>query len=151
MTLTPSNSHMFFAYHIRSVFLTSEVVLRKVLKDRGLSLDHFHVLRCDWKQVETSFDDIKAHAMLTRQEAHQSISDLISQDLIVRGEKQNHYLLSPEGVTKRKQVLELYSAHLSEFTEGLSQKEIESALSSLLKIQNNIHQHVSGNIDKVSV
>ena len=141
MKLNLGNKQMFFAYHIRSAFKTCELALKDLLEEKNLSPEHFYVLRCDWKPVETGFEDIKAHAMLTIEEANEAISDLVSKKYVVRGTKENHYSLSPEGAIVRNNILELYTAHIAKLTEGISENAIESGLSSLLKIQNNIHRN----------
>lgn len=139
MTLKPRNSDMFFAYHIRSAYLTFEDVLRDMLSEREISLEHFYVLRCDWKTAGIAFDDIMAHAMLTREVALQTVSDLISKGYIKEDEN-GLYALSSQGVNLRTQLLEAYRSQLSKATEGLSKFDIETALSGLLKVQNNLQQ-----------
>ena len=140
MTLKPRNSDMFFAYHIRSAFLKSESVLQEVLAGWNLSLDHFYVLRCDWNAEGVSLDEITAHSMLTRQDASQALTDLVAKDYVVKGFKEGLYSLSAQGSALRNQALEAYHVHISKLTDGLSEKVIETALSSLLTVQNNIQQ-----------
>ena len=138
MTLKPRNSDMFFAYHIRSAFLKSESVLQEVLAGWNLSLDHFYVLRCDWNAEGVSLDEITAHSMLTRQDASQALTDLVAKDYVVKGFKEGLYSLSAQGSALRNQALEAYQVYISKLTDGLSEKVIETALSSLLTVQNNI-------------
>ena len=138
MTLEVSNSHIFFAYHIRSAYLTFEASLRKILAEWDLSPRNFYVLRCDWKPEETSLDEIMAHSMLTRKDASQALADLIAKDYVVKGFKEGLYSLSAQGSALRNQALEAYHVHISKLTDGLSDKVIETALSSLLTVQNNI-------------
>lgn len=140
MTLKPSNAHMFFAYHLRSASLKSETALREALNEWNLSLDHFYVLRCDWSADEASLDEIMAHSMLTREDANQALDDLIAKDCVFKGSKDEFYSLSPEGKSLRNQSLEAYHALVSKSTDGLSEKVIETALSSLLTFQDNIQQ-----------
>lgn len=133
-----SNSHMFYAYHMRSAFLVFEQALREMLKDRDVTPESFYVLRCDWTPEETAFDDIRAHAILSKEEAIQSVNTLIAKGYLVKGAADGFYALSPQGRTLRTQLLEAYHEYISKATEGLSEKTIETALSSLLKVQNNL-------------
>lgn len=140
MTLDSSNHHMFFAYHIRSAFLKSESVLQEVLAGWNLSLDHFYVLRCNWNAEGVSLDEITAHSMLTRQDVSQALTDLITKNCVSKGAKDGFYSLSPQGSMLRNQTLEAYQVYIAKLTDGLSDKVIETALSSLLTVQNNIQQ-----------
>lgn len=138
MTLKIGNVHMFFAYHMRSASLKSESALREALNEWNLSLDHFYVLRCDWKPEGASLDEITAHSMLTRQDASQALADLIVKNCVSKGSKDGFYSLSPQGSMLRNQTLEAYQVYIAKLTDGLSDKVIETALSSLLTVQNNI-------------
>lgn len=133
-----SNSHMFYAYHIRSAFLVFEQALLKMLNERDLTLENFYIIQCDWSSEESAFDDIRAHAILSKEEAMQSVNDLIAKGYLVNGTKDDFYALSPQGIILRTQLLEAHHACISKATEGLSEKTIETALSSLLRVQNNL-------------
>lgn len=135
-----SNSHMFFAYHMRSAHLTYETVLRDMLSDRDISLDYFYVLRCDWKPAGISLDDISTHAMLTRDATLQAVSGLVDNGYI-NGDEGGLYTLSSQGISVRNQLLEAYRRQISKATEGLPKSVVETALSGLLTVQNNIQKN----------
>lgn len=138
MTSGPSNSHMFFAYHIRSAFLIFESALSEILNEWDLLPEHFYILRSDWTSSETSLDDLSAHAMMTKKDAQKIVNDLVKKDYAIKGTKEGSYALSPTGASLRVQILEAYREHISKATQGLSDKTIEAALSSLLTLQSNI-------------
>lgn len=140
MTLGPSNSRMFFAYHIRSAFLTFESVLQEILNQWSFSLQHFYILRSDWKSSGIAFDDLCAHAIMSKKETEDILTDLITKDYVLKGSKDGLYLLSPLGVSVRGEVLEAYQEHISKATLGLSDRTIEAALSGLLTVQTNIER-----------
>lgn len=139
MMREPSNNHMFFAYHIRSAFLTCETALRDMLNGRDVSLEHFYVLRCDWKPERVAFDDIRAHSMLTKDTTLQAVNDLLAKGYI-KGREDDTYELSSQGVTIRHQLLKVYREQLSKATEGVPETVIETALSGLLTVQNNLQE-----------
>lgn len=138
MTIELGNSHMFLAYHIRSASLMFEAALREILNEKELSSEHFYILRCDWISSELTLDDLMSHAILPKKETIQAVNDLVAQDYVIKGKKDEAYVLSPLGVSIRDQVLKAYHAHISKAMQGLSDKSVEAALSSLLTVQNNI-------------
>lgn len=135
-----TNGHMFFAYHIRSAFLMNERALQDMLNERDVSTEHFYILQCDWSSQQTAFDAVKAHAILSTEDTTQSLNDLIVKGYVVKGNQEGFYALSQQGHTLRAQLLEDYHAQISKAMEGLSEKTIETALSSLLTILNNFQQ-----------
>ena len=135
-----SNSHLFYAYHIRSAFLVFEQALRKLLNEMDVTLENFYILQCDWGGEEASFEDIKAHAILSDEEARLSVNNLIIKGYIVEGAKDGFYALSSEGSVLRTQLLEAYYEHVFDATKGLSEPTIETALSSLLRFQDNLQR-----------
>lgn len=138
MTLGPSNSHMFLAYHIRSAFLIFEAALSEILNEWDLLPEHFYILRSDWTTSETAVDDLSAHAMMTKKETRKLINDLVNKDYVIKEKREDFYSLSPLGAALREQILKAYGEHISKATQGLSDKSIEVALSSLLTLQANI-------------
>lgn len=140
MTVEPGNSPMFFAYHVRSAFLTLESQMRETLSKWNATPEHFYVLRCDWTPLGITLDEIMAHAMLPRMQAIQAINDLVARDYIKSEAKDGCYSLTPEGVSFRTQLVTAYRAQVSNATQGLSDETIEAALTSLLTVQNNIQQ-----------
>jgi len=140
MTLEPSNSHVFFAYHLRSAGLIFEMALKDVLEKWNFGPQHFYILRCNWKPSDMALDDIIAHAMLNKEETVHAINDLVAKGYVIRGPKNGSYALSAQGVSVRDEVIAAYRTQISEATQGLSHEAIESTLSNLLTVQNNFHK-----------
>ena len=133
-----SNSRLFFAYHMRSTFLTCELALQDMLNERDMKPAHFYVLQCDWAPGATTLESLKAHAILSEAEAVQSVNDLIARGYVAKATEAGSYALLPEGRAARVKILEEYYAQIAKATEGISEKTIETALSSLLTVQNNL-------------
>ena len=138
MTHELSNSRLYFAYHMRSTFLTCELALQDMLNEKDLKPEHFYVLQSEWLSEATTLESLKAHAILSESETVQSLSDLIARGYVAKAAEAGSYALLPEGRAARVQILEEYYAQIAKATEGISEKTIETALSSLLTVQNNL-------------
>jgi len=138
MTAKPNDIRMFFAYHIRSSFLAYEAVLYEQCADWNLSIDEFYVLRSDWKAAGISGAEISAHAMKTQDEVQKLLKELIAKDYVMKNAKNDIYALTSQGVIIREKALREYQEHFSDVTKGLYEEAVETALSALLTVQNNI-------------
>ena len=138
MTDDLSNSRLFFAYHMRSTFLTCELALQDMLNERDMKPAHFYVLQCDWAPEATTLESLKAHAILPEADTVQSLKDLIARGYVAKGTENGSYDLLPQGRIVRSELLDAYRTHIARATEGISEKTIETALSSLLTVQNNL-------------
>ena len=138
MTHDLSNSRLFFAYHMRSAFLMCDLALRELLNEKDLKPEHFYVLQSDWLSEATTLENLQAHAILSEAETVQSLNDLIARGYVAKAAEAGSYALSPEGRAARVKILEEYYAQIAKATEGISEKTIETALASLLSVQNNL-------------
>ena len=138
MTLEIGNSHKFLAYHIRSAHLMFEAVLKNFLDDKAVSKESFYILRCDWVSPETSFDELAAHAILSRGDTEQAIEALIEKDYLSNGRQDGYYSLTPQGASLREKLLSDYRLQIARALKGFSDESIEMALSTLLGVQNNL-------------
>jgi len=129
---------MFLAYHIRSSFLTCEMAFNEELMGLDISIDDFYVLRCDWQQVETPLAELSVHAMKTKRETIHVLDKLMAKAYVMKGTKDDYFILSPRGAALRTQVLQKYREHFSKTVERLSKEVIETTLSTLLTLQKNI-------------
>ena len=57
---------------------------------------------------------------------------------VAKATEAGSYALLPEGRAARVKILEEYYAQIAKATEGMSEKTIDTALSSLLTVQNNL-------------
>lgn len=138
MTHELSNSRLFFAYHMRSTFLTCELALQDMLNERDMKPADFYVLQSDWAPEATTLESLKAHAILSEVETVQSVNNLIARGYVAKATEAGSYALLPEGRIVRSELLDAYHTHIARATEGISEKTIETALSSLLTVQNNL-------------
>ncbi len=137
MSVEISNSHIFFAYHLRSAFLALESNLQNSFTEVDLEPEHFYVLRYDWKKENVPLKDLEAHSMLSRNQVVQAVNELIQKGIIIACDGSG-YLLSSSGEALREQLLSIYRNKIATATNGISEKTIQTVLSGLLTFQSNL-------------
>lgn len=138
-----SDFSAYLAYHVRSLNIVLESALKKKLKDTQLTSDAYYILIANWSKQSLTLHELSAYANLSIKQAERAVNTLFEMGLLKSTKNSNiaslgSYQLTKEGEALNSQLLLKRELFLAKALKSTPEADIQTALSVLMKLQDNI-------------
>lgn len=143
MTVRVPKTKQSVAYLSRGTFRAFETLMQRAMRDKGLQIAHFDMLRVLWEGDGISQSTLAELAFITESSTAQVINEMVRLKLIERRidpsdkRKRNIYLL-PAAVEIKDEILTMTAGFLKRAVVGISQGELDTYKFVAEKLRQNV-------------